>query len=300
MKQLIELSDPEQPIAYLGEILANGSSSLQEWVIMRTKNDGDCLFINQQLQSSTLDEAIYHEMMVHTLLLGIKTPKKVLILGGSEGCMLREVLRWSSVESVHQVDWDESLCKWFQTEGESWNQGAYKDPRVECIYEDALTYLRFSEKHQYDAVFIDLLDPHTETDEEFMKNIMKTVQSVLKPGGGLCMNVGLVKEHQTTPACHLAEWMKQEFKEPAFHRTAFKIQIPSYLGEWGFLMATSTRWSIKINDTTPPDGLTHFNRQQFLKSTQWGPHYPSELHDFWKQETTWASIVAKSQSPMSQ
>lgn len=297
MTYLTETSDPEQPIQYTGTVLASGSSKLQDWVVMRTEKDGDCLFINNQLQSSTLDEALYHEMIVHALLAGTRSPKDVLILGGAEGCMLREVLRWDSVKYVYQVDWDKGLCEWFQGEGESWNGGAYKDPRVNVMFEDALTILRFTSAAQYDAIFIDLLDPHTEEDLKFMKNVIEGAKRTLKPGGGICVNAGLAKKGQRTPACDLANYMKTTFKEPGFHRCNFKVNIPSYFGEWCFLMATGKQWAGNMIDLKLPAGLKHFNRAEFLEKTRWSSDYPTELVNYWKSESSWAAVAAKAKEP---
>lgn len=298
MTYITELSDPEEPIQYTGTVLASGSTQLQDWVIMRTEKDGDCLFINNQLQSSTLDEALYHEMIVHALLSGTRSPKDVLILGGAEGCMLREVLRWDSVKNVLQVDWDEGLCKWFQEEGAVWNGGAYKDPRVTVMFEDALTVLRFTSAAQYDAIFIDLLDPHTPEDLKFMKDAIEAAKRALKPGGGICVNVGLVKKGQKTPACELANYMKATFKEPGFHRCAFKVDIPSYFGEWGFLMATGKNWAGNTIDLKLPPGLKHFNRTEFIQKTQWNNEYPEELVKYWQTQKSWANIAAKPLLPI--
>ena len=154
---ITELSDPTMPILYTGNILQQYTSHLQTWCVMAT-HSGECLFINNQLQSNIEDEAIYHEYMVHSLLSGIKKPKNVLILGGSEGCVTREVLKWSSIEKVTMVDWDKTLCEYFMNEGRHWNNGSYEDKRVNVIYMDALEYV-FSCKEKYDAIYIDLLDP---------------------------------------------------------------------------------------------------------------------------------------------
>lgn len=294
MTYITELSDPEQPLQYSGTVLANGTSSLQSWCVLRTEKDGDCLFVNDQLQSSTLDEALYHEMIVNALLSGTRSPKDVLILGGAEGCMLREVLRWDTVKTVTQVDWDKTLCEWFQSEeGSYWNGGAYKDPRVRVVYEDALTTLRFTSTAQYDAIFVDLLDPHTPEDLKFMKDILEAAKRTLKPGGGICVNAGLVKKGQKTPACDLATYMKTTFKEPAFVRCAFKVNIPSYFGEWGFLMATGKCWAGNTVDIKLPPGLKYFSRSAFLENTQWSNEYPEELVSYWQTQTSWATVAKK-------
>lgn len=291
MSYITETSDPDNPIQYYGKVLGSGHSALQDWVVLRTEKDGDCLFIDNQLQSSTLDETLYHEMMVHSVLCGVASPKRVLVLGGAEGCMVREILRWPKVERIVQVDWDGSLVEWFQTEGKAWNGGAYEDPRVCTITEDALTFLRFSDPETYNAVFIDLLDPHTEDDLKFLQDTLRAAKRVLVPGGALCINAGLVKEGAETPACGLATFMKSEFKEPAFHRCAFKVNIPSYFGEWGFLMATGRSWSSTVFDTKLPKGLKHFQRSAFLEGMKWDGQYPDALTSYWRTERSWASVA---------
>jgi hypothetical protein len=87
--------------------------------------------------------------------------------------------------------------------------------------------------------------------------------------------------------------MKTTFKEPGFHRCAFKVNIPSYLGEWCFLMATGKNWAGNMIDLKLPAGLKHFNRTEFLEKTRWTDEYPTELVNYWKTESSWASVAAK-------
>ena len=64
---------------------------------------GRILFLDGILQSTTSDEYIYHESLVS---LGMNNnTKKVLIAGGAEGGVAREVLKWD-VEKVIMVDWE--------------------------------------------------------------------------------------------------------------------------------------------------------------------------------------------------
>ena len=86
---MLELSDIENPISYTGTIITSHASSLQRWCIMDTKTEeeGELLFIDNQLQSSKKDEYIYHEMFVHSLMIGCRSPSRILILGGGEGCV---------------------------------------------------------------------------------------------------------------------------------------------------------------------------------------------------------------------
>lgn len=52
------------------------------------------LYLDKQLQFSSVDEQIYHEALVHPIMSKVIDPKRVLILGGGDGLALREVLKY--------------------------------------------------------------------------------------------------------------------------------------------------------------------------------------------------------------
>jgi spermidine synthase len=277
---ILETSNPNNILEYKGTLLKEHTSNLQTWKILQLTDKDEMLFIESQHQSTKSDEYIYHEAFVHSLMCGLSNPKRVLILGGAEGCMAREVLKWQSVEHIRQIDWDASLVEYFKTDGWSWNGGAYSNPKVHVECKEALTWLR-SCHDQYDAIFIDLLDPHDEHDLEFMENLIQAAKHCLKTTGGLAVNVGEIKEYPT-PACSLAKWMMTQFKEPKFHRNAIHLRVPSYKGEWCFLMATPNSWSVTMQSTYLPVGLRFFTKEFLFQSMFWPRYYPEILQNFWK------------------
>jgi spermidine synthase len=206
-------------------------------------------------------------------------PSRVLILGGAEGCMIREVLKWYSVQYVKQVDWDASLVKYFQTDGWAWNGGVYSSPKVhvECV--EALSWLQKTQE-SFDAIFIDLLDPFEE-DMEFMKKLLLAAKARLVPNGGLAVNAGEVGKHRTT-AADLAEFMREQFHQPSFSRVAIKARVPSYKGTWCFLLATPKFWSARVQSSMIPYGLKYFTKHTTREDTRWEMFYPCELQNFWK------------------
>jgi spermidine synthase len=274
-----ELSDPNAVLEYSGTLLASNTNSLQSWSLLETNTNDQMLFINNKHQSSKNDEHIYHEMFVHSLMTGLSSVKNVLILGGSEGCMAREVLKWPTVEHIVQVDWDDSLLQYFKTKGIDWNNSVYADPRLEIICKDAVQWL-YSTTEQFDAIFIDLLDP---TDDEFLffKELLTLSKNHLTPYGGLCINAGSVKEHSTTQACTMAKYMRSLFMESRFHHVATKVHVPSFEGTWCFLYVVPRLWSAIIHDKRLPENLKYFTKERFLKSMEWSEKYPSELKDYW-------------------
>jgi spermidine synthase len=90
------------------------------------------LFLNGNLQLCSLDEARYHEPLVHPAMNLVPQRKKVLILGGGDGCALREVLKYEDVEQVLLVDLDEKMTQLALEHPrlKEINQNAFKDARV--------------------------------------------------------------------------------------------------------------------------------------------------------------------------
>ena len=86
-------------------------SPFQRVQIIESSDFGKTLVIDDQIQSSALDEHVYHEALVHPVLMAHGSPKTVFIGGGGEGATAREVLKWKSVESVVMCDIDEITCK---------------------------------------------------------------------------------------------------------------------------------------------------------------------------------------------
>lgn len=284
METVVEISDSNFPLTYRGNLIAKHESPNQKWIIIEHIDHGEMLFIDGQHQSSLMDEHYYHESFVHSLMTGLSDPKKVLILGGAEGCLAREVLRYTSVETVHQVDWDESLVEHFKSpSGIHWNNGAYADPRLHVFCEEALGWLEKCNE-TYNAIFVDLLDP-SKTNLPFLQNILKHCRKKLHYKGGLAVNAGLVNKESKgkTFACDLAVYMREEFRE-GFQRVALKKYVPSYLGEWGFLMIVPKIWSNLIHSRMILKGLQDFSKDILIHNLMWSVSYPSELRNFWKDE----------------
>jgi spermidine synthase len=276
---ILETSNPEHLLEYTGVLLAEYTSKLQSWKLLQTPDKDEMLFIEGQHQSTKSDEHIYHETFVHSLLGGISNPRRVLILGGAEGCMIREVLKWSSVQYIKQIDWDDSLVNYFRTNGWAWNGGAYENPRVQIECVEALAWLKQSNE-MFDAIFIDLLDPRHE-DMAFMKELLQAAKKRLNPNGGLSVNAGEVKKEHTTAAT-LAKYMETLFSQPSFSRVAIKARVPSYKGVWCFLLAGPKLWSSHAHSTIYPKGLNYFNKNVLIEESLWETFYPCELQNYWK------------------
>jgi spermidine synthase len=150
---------------------------------------GRMLFIDGTLQSSESDEKIYHEAIVGLAGSVVRsTGSRVLIIGGSEGAVAREVLKLPCVKEVVMVDWDYQLVMYMRT-CENFHKGAFEDPRLKLVYLDVVDHLS-QDLTQYDSIILDLLDPELYREADWLAGIVKTCLGRLKMAGTIVCNAG--------------------------------------------------------------------------------------------------------------
>lgn len=139
-------------------VVYSGRSEFQSIEIIDTGSFGVCLVLDGKIQSSERDEFIYHEALVHPVMLTHPNPRNIFIAGGGEGATLREVLAHKSVGKAVMVDIDEKVidvCRRFLP---FFHQNSFDDPRAELHFADARKYLEQSNE-KFDVIIIDLADP---------------------------------------------------------------------------------------------------------------------------------------------
>ncbi len=114
------------------------------------------VYIDSIFQSSTRDEFIYHEALVHPAMVRF-SPRRVLILGGGEGATAREVLK-HPVERVDMVDIDEEFVRLVEEYAPEFSMGAYRDPRLHLHFEDAWDFVMGTDG-RWDLVVVDITEP---------------------------------------------------------------------------------------------------------------------------------------------
>ncbi|MFC2010984.1 spermidine synthase [Chloroflexota bacterium] len=122
--------------------------------------NGYLLYLNADSQFNSSNEEFYHEYFVHVPLIANKVPKRVLVLGGGDGLINRELLKYKDVESITLVDIDPEMIKVFTTHPvmRRINKDSLGDPRVDVKVMDAFYFVKTT-KEKYDAIFIDFPIP---------------------------------------------------------------------------------------------------------------------------------------------
>ncbi|GAA4929645.1 polyamine aminopropyltransferase [Streptomyces coeruleoprunus] len=189
------------------------------------------LFLNGDLQFSSVDEYRYHEALVHPALSGRRA--SVLILGGGDGLALREVLRYDDVEEVTLVDLDPAMTRLARTFEPllALNGDAFGDPRVTAVHADAFNWLRDAGR-RFDAVLIDFPDPDTAALAKlYSVEFYHLLAHVLKPDSRVVVQGG---SPFFAPKSYWS--IARTIGESGYRTTAYQVDVPSF-GNWGFVLA---------------------------------------------------------------
>lgn len=189
------------------------------------------LYLNGDLQFSSVDEYRYHEALVHPALRGPRA--SVLVLGAGDGLAVREILRYPDVRRVTVVDLDAAVVALARTEPQllRLNGGALDDPRVRVVHADAFGWLRTAAE-RYDAIVVDLPDPdETATAKLYTVEFYTLVRSVLAGGGRVVVQSG---SPYFAPRSYWS--IEASIRSAGFATVPYHVDVPSF-GDWGFLLA---------------------------------------------------------------
>jgi spermidine synthase len=181
-----------------------------------------------------VDEFIYHEALVHPAMLSHPAPRSVYIAGGGEGATLREVLRYPTVEEVVMVDLDDEVVELCRKHLTTWHSGAFEDPRVRLLHEDARSVLE-REKTTYDVIICDLSEPVDDGPSYmlFTQEFYALCKERLKSGGVMVTQSGCPSFVYSLCFHSVTATLKSVFSG-TFPYLAF---IPSFASNWGFTLS---------------------------------------------------------------
>jgi len=228
--------------------------------VVDTFNYGRVLLLDGVPQSSQIDEFIYHEAIVHPALCSHSNPRNVLIIGGGEGAVLREVLKHSTVEHAVMVDIDSELITICREYFSEWHQGSFNDPRTLLIHDDGRSYLQ-SNADTFDCVVLDLSDPFegSPANKLFTVEFYELVRCALRENGVVSLQaengaLGHNREH-----CRIVHTLSQVFPKVF----PYYAHIPIYATLFGFIVCGGLGLTIgrltstQIDSTLAERGVTN-------------------------------------------
>lgn len=218
-------------------VLLSTKSPYQRLTITRWKEDIR-LYIDGNLQFSTLDEHRYHEALVHPAAALRGPPTRALILGGGDGMAARELLEYPSLEHIDLVDLDPAMTTLFREHEvlSQLNDTSLRDARVQVHNADAMKWIEAHIREggtPYDIVIVDLPDPNNfALGKLYSRSFYRLLHGVLAEDGAAVVQA-------TSP--YLAPrsyWCIVETLSAAeLHVRPYHAHVPAF-GDWGFVLVT--------------------------------------------------------------
>lgn len=217
------------------EVLFEGKSEFQEVLVFRSSTYGTVLVLDGVIQLTERDEHAYQEMIAHIPMHCHPDPVNVLIVGGGDGGVLREVCRHPGVQKVTMCEIDKMVVDVAKKYFSGSTATAFSDPRVTLVHADAAEYVR-DKKDTYDVVIVDSSDPVGPAETLFTASFYESLRSAMRPGAIMC-NQGECMWLHLDLIGEVLKHCTQVFPSVDYAFTT----IPTYpSGQIGFLMCSTT------------------------------------------------------------
>lgn len=216
----------------------------QHLMIFHNAQLGRVMTLDGIVQTTEADEFIYHEMLAHVPLLAHGNAKRVLIIGGGDGGMLREVVK-HPIEHVTQVEIDQSVVDMAIEFLPKHSNGAYDDERLSLVIADGFDFVKQfsnSDEAKFDVIISDSTDPIGPGEILFTDDFYHLAKACLTPGGIMVTQNG-VPFFQADEVQNTHQRMGSIYQDMRF----YCAPIPTYYG--GFM---TFAWGTDNQDASSP------------------------------------------------
>ena len=207
----------------VSRVLFRQTTPHHDLVIFENPIFGKVLALNGAIQTTEHDNHIYHEMFAHVPILSHGAVKSVLIVGGGDGGVLREVVK-HPVDRVVLVDIDRAVIDICQEHIPEIAQGAFADQRATVVIADGAEFVRRTDD-RFDVILVDSTDPEPASEALYSASFYASCRNCLCPGGVVVTMSGTpFLQPDALRLCHRN--LSQSFPETTFYFAA----VPSYTG----------------------------------------------------------------------
>jgi spermidine synthase len=244
------------------KVIDHHRSLFQDILVFESETYGRVLVLDGVIQLTERDEFSYQEMIAHIPLYAHPDPKKILVIGGGDGGVLREIARHPGIEEIVICEIDQGVIDVTKKYLPSLARG-YKDPRVKVHIMDGAVFL---EQHQgeFDVIITDSSDPVGPASVLFETPFYNAMYKSLRAGGIVCtqgeciwLHIDLIRP--------LIRSISDKFTNVGYAYTT----LPTYpCGQIGFILATKDRGPCNVPVRKPSDEV-----QKELR------YYTPEIHE---------------------
>lgn len=255
----------------ISRTLHTEQTDFQKLDIVETEEWGKMLLLDDMVMTSVKDEFVYHEMVAHVPLHTHPCPEHVLVVGGGDGGVIREVLKHENVKKATLVEIDGRVieyAKQFLPE----IAGSLTDHRVEVLVDDGFMHIAKS-KNKYDVIIVDSTEPVGPAVNLFTKGFYAGIYQALKEEG--------IFVAQTDNPWFKEDLIRSVFKDvkEIFPITGlYTANIPTYpSGLWTFTIGSKKHHPLEICDDRFIEMETKYYTKELHKAAFVLPKFVADL-----------------------
>ncbi|QHT48200.1 spermidine synthase [Bacillus sp. SB49] len=257
--------------AKVNRSLHKEKTDFQELEMLETEEWGNMLVLDDMVMTTEKDEFVYHEMVAHVPLFTHPNPKNVLVVGGGDGGVIREVLKHEGVEKATLVEIDGKVIEYSKKYLPS-IAGALDDPRVEVKVDDGFMHIATSEQ-EYDVIMVDSTEPVGPAVNLFSKGFYEGIAKALKEDG--------IFVAQTDNPWFKADLIRQVYgdvKETFPITKVYTANIPTYpSGLWTFTMGSKVYDPLQVKEERFSSIDTKYYTEEIHKASFALPKFVKDL-----------------------
>ncbi|WP_066176040.1 polyamine aminopropyltransferase [Bacillus marinisedimentorum] len=257
--------------AKIRQTLHTEQTDFQKLDMIETEEWGNMLVLDGMVMTTQRDEFVYHEMVAHVPLFTHPDPKHVLVVGGGDGGVIREVLKHKSVEKATLVEIDGKVIEYSKKYLPE-IAGELENERVEVKVDDGFMHIATSE-NAYDVIMVDSTEPVGPAAKLFEKGFYEGISKALKEDG--------IFVAQTDNPWFKADLIRQVYsdvKEIFPVTRLYTANIPTYpSGLWTFTIGSKKHDPLKVPESRFDDFETKYYTKELHNAAFALPKFVKDL-----------------------
>lgn len=238
--------------AKIRETFVNEQTPFQHLTMLDTEEFGRMLVLDGMVMTTIKDEFVYHEMVAHPALVTHPNPKKVLVVGGGDGGVIREIMKHPSVEKAVLVEIDGKVIEYSKKYLPE-IAGELDNPRVEVIVNDGYMHI-LNSKDEYDIIMVDSTEPVGPAAPLFERGFYQGIYEALKEDG-----LFVAQTDNPWFKADLIQQVNRDVKEIFPIVRVYGANIPTYpSGLWTFTIGSKQYDPMNIDEASIPEIETKY------------------------------------------
>jgi spermidine synthase len=239
--------------------------------MVETEEWGNMLLLDGMVMTTQRDEFVYHEMVAHVPLFTHPNPENVLVVGGGDGGVIREVLKHPNVKKATLVDIDGKVIEYSKKYLPEIASGL-EDERVEVKVDDGFMHIAQSE-NEYDVIMVDSTEPVGPAVNLFTKGFYAGISKALKEDG-----IFVAQTDNPWFKADLIRKVQKDVKEIFPITRLYLANIPTYpSGLWSFTIGSKKYDPLAVPDEQFLDIDTKYYTKEIHKAAFVLPKFVQDL-----------------------